>query len=211
MLIPMCVSTPPSKKKKKQNIKGQLKKWAAGCIWTLSSARLISVDSYLTWQLCVLRSRKVFILWLHTYGGRGGPWGCCRDLTGSSASVQGMGEEEGCMELKAQIDRKQLSFSWQKAKDVSQQHSRDTPEQDLPAERGQGKRKCIVSPRLNFTSYYIKVTDYTVFFSMNNLVAEKQSLETTKTSNKFSSNLVFNFGWHDMLIVWLTCIVWVKK
>ena len=80
------------------------------------------------------------------------------------ASIQGMGEEEGRMELKAQGDRKQLSFSWQKAKDIPQQHSRDTPEQDLPAERRQGKRKRIVSPRLNFTSYYVRVTDYTVHF-----------------------------------------------
>lgn len=70
------------------------------------------------------------------------------------------------MELKAQRDRKQLSFSWQKAKDVPQQHSWDTPEQDL-VENGQGKRKCIVSPRLNFTSYYISVIDYTVPFFFN--------------------------------------------
>ena len=128
------------------------------------------------------------------------------------ASIHCMGEEERCMELRAQRDRKQLSFSWQKAKDVPQQHSQDTPEQDLPAETGQGKRKCIVSPRLNFTSYYIRATDYRMhFFSVNNLVAEKQSLKATKTSSKFSSSLVFNFGWHDMLIAWIICIVWVKK
>lgn len=50
----------------------------------------------------------------------------------------GHGGEEGCMGLKAQRDRKQLSFSWQKAKDVLQQNSWDAPEQDLS---GKGTRK----------------------------------------------------------------------
>lgn len=150
MLIPMCVT----KEKKKKGMKGQFKKSAEGWIWRLFSVRLLSVDSYLTWQPCVLRSRKVFSLWLHTYGSRRGPWGCCRDLTGSSelqSSTWGRRRDAWNSRLR---DRKQLSFSWQKAKNVPQQHSRDTPEQDLPVERRQGKRKLIVSPRLNFTSYY---------------------------------------------------------
>lgn len=66
------------------------------------------------------------------------------------ASIQGMGEEQGCMQLKAQRDRKQLSFSWQKAKDVLQQHSRDTPEQDY--QRKETRRKethCFSQPEFH--------------------------------------------------------------
>lgn len=108
------------------------------------------------------------------------------------ASAQGMGEEEeGCVEPRAQRDRKQLSFSWQKAKDVPRQHSGGSRETDLPKRRGQGKRKCIVPPRLNSTSYHVRVTDC-IFLAMNNLVAENQ--KATTTSRKFISGSVFDFG-----------------
>lgn len=43
-------------------------------------------------------------------------------------------------------DRKQLSFSWQKAKEVPKQHSWDAPEQNLPGKRGKEKGNALFHP-----------------------------------------------------------------
>lgn len=90
-------------------------------------------------------------------------------------------------------DRKQLSFSWQKAKEVPKQHSWDAPEQNSPGKRGKekGKRKCAVSPRLDFGSYYINVMNNTVNFFQ---VSEKDNFKDNLNSGEFNSKLAYKFG-----------------
>lgn len=73
--------------------------------------------------------------------------------------------------------------------------------------RGQGKRKCIVSPRLHFRSYYINVIDNTaIFFKLLKNTFWKQTKILTNSS-KICCVILGNVKF----IVQMTCIVWVEK